>query len=165
EPESGRHLVVARAPGMPLSAHRSDDLDEARLDVHVHVLARGIPAEAARFDLLANALEAADDGGDLVIAEQARAPEPARVGDGARDVLAPELRVDVDARVQPLHGGVDGEGQSPPSCEGHWLRSFRSTRAPIRLPNGRSKFRSRARPGVARARRARRRRVAAKSAD
>ena len=51
KPQIGRDLVVARARGVEAPRRRTDQLGEARLDVHVNVLMFGAIGEAATFDL------------------------------------------------------------------------------------------------------------------
>ena len=56
QPEAhvGRDLVVARAAGVQALAGIADELDQARLDVQVHVLEVDLPVELAALDLLAD---------------------------------------------------------------------------------------------------------------
>ena len=51
ETEIGRHLVVARAPGVQTARGFADDLLQAGLDIHVDVFQRGRELEAAALDL------------------------------------------------------------------------------------------------------------------
>ena len=52
-----RDLVVARASGMELAAHRAGDLDEAALDVHVDVFELAPEGEAPALELGPHRLE------------------------------------------------------------------------------------------------------------
>ena len=51
EPEIGRHLVVARAPGVQPTCRRPDQFREPALDIHVNVLERALEIERAAGDL------------------------------------------------------------------------------------------------------------------
>ena len=53
----GGDLVVARSPGVQLAAQRADELDEPRLDVHVHVFERRVPLHLALAHFAAHLLE------------------------------------------------------------------------------------------------------------
>ena len=57
----GGHLVVARAAGVELLSRLSDPLGERRLDVHVNVLERRGPPEAAGFDVGLDSAKSAHD--------------------------------------------------------------------------------------------------------
>jgi hypothetical protein len=75
----GGHLVVARAGGVELAAHGTDELGEPPLDGHVDVLVVVRHDEAVALDLLAHRLEPALDLLDVVVADDAAAREHARV--------------------------------------------------------------------------------------
>ena len=58
EREVRRDLVVAAAAGVEAPGHRPDQVAQARLDVHVHVLEARVEGELAPLDLPADALRA-----------------------------------------------------------------------------------------------------------
>jgi hypothetical protein len=63
------HLVVARAPRVQLLAGVADQGREARLDVHVHVLALDFPGEFAAGDFLGHRARPSLDRRELAGAE------------------------------------------------------------------------------------------------
>src|SRR5690606_8514710 len=119
QPQVGGHLIVARACSVQLSPDLSYDFGQTRLDVHVDVLFLRIPHESAALDLLGYLLQTAHELFGFARADDSRPRQPFGVGDRAVDVFAPELRVDVDALVQALHGAVDRCGQAPTARDAH----------------------------------------------
>ena len=101
----GGHLVVARAPRVELAPQRPADLDETRLDVHVHVFERRVPLHGAARRPRARTCSrpAIICASSLVVRTPARS-RALRVGDRAADVVFGERLVDVDARRKAQHG-------------------------------------------------------------
>ena len=52
EADVGRHLVVARAPGMQAFARVADAVGQAFFDVHMHIFQRRIPDEFTARDFI-----------------------------------------------------------------------------------------------------------------
>ena len=100
------HLVVARAGGVELPAHRPDDLGEAPLDSHVDVLVVFEDQEAVVLDLVADGLEAALDLLEVVIPDDSAAGEHARVGERLLEVVRRQPVVEGDRRVERLEERV-----------------------------------------------------------
>ena len=81
EPQAyvGGDLVVAAAGGVEFYARLADLADQRRLDVHMDVLASGIPLELARFDLAFDGAQAPLDLCGFRFGEQADSCQPFRV--------------------------------------------------------------------------------------
>ena len=103
EPDVGRDLIVARAPGVQALAGIAGELDQARLDVEVHVFEIDAPPEVSALDLLADGGEAALDGGKVGRRDHLRVGQHRRVRKAAGDVGAPEPLVERDAGRVTLH--------------------------------------------------------------
>ena len=73
EPLVQRDLVVARAAGVELAAHRPRQLGEAALDVEVDVLQLAPEGEAPVLELGPHRVEPREQGGQLRLGEEARA--------------------------------------------------------------------------------------------
>ena len=87
QPDVGGDLIVARAAGVQSLADVSNDLDEAGLDVHVHVFARHGPFECTVVDFLVNGVQAVDDHAAFVAGKHADVRQHAGVSDGALNVV------------------------------------------------------------------------------
>ena len=83
----GGHLVVARARGVELPAHRPGDLGQAPLDRHVHVLVAGSHLEAVLVDLLAHLGQAALERGQVLLRDDPAARQHARVRERLLEVV------------------------------------------------------------------------------
>ena len=104
--EVSRDLVVAAAPGVQLPGHGPDDLEQAPLDVRVHVLERRIEHQGPALQLLRDLLQTLHQGLGLAWRHDLLAAQHARVGDAAPHVLAEQLPVHMDRGREALHGRV-----------------------------------------------------------
>ena len=95
EPHVGGHLVVAAAGGVKPGGG-GHTLRQRLLDVHVHVLQPGIPAEPARFDLAQDFIQPRADGVAVFFGDEAGVREHGRVGLAAGDVKRREAAVERD---------------------------------------------------------------------
>ena len=96
----GRHLVVARAPGVQTLAGIAHQFGQALFDVQVHVFEVEQPLELPGFDLAADLGHAALDVGAVLRADDALRGQHLGVGQRALDV---EQR---QALVEEYGGGV-----------------------------------------------------------
>ena len=111
EAKIGGHLVVARPAGMELLARFADPLGERGLDVHVDVLERRGPLEAAGFDIRLDPAEAGHDGIPLVRLDDPDLGEHGGVRYGPRDVLPVEPPVEIDRCRERFHRGIGRLGE------------------------------------------------------
>src|SRR5258706_11506877 len=124
EQEVGRDLVVAAAAGVQLPGNRPDDLEQAPLDVRVHVLERGVEREAAALELLRDLLEPLHELLGLARLENPLAAQHARVSDAAAHVLAEQRAVDVHGGREALHACVGRLREAPaPGFPGRGART------------------------------------------
>ncbi len=107
-----RDLIVARASGMELAAHRAGDLDEAALDVHVDVFELAPEGEAPALELGPHRLEPPLDGRALRGVDQARPLEGARPRRAAADVVRPEPAVEGKRGGEGLGGGIGARAEA-----------------------------------------------------
>ena len=121
EPEVGGHLVVATASGVELAADRTDPLRQPLLEVHVDVLERDGPLDAAPLDVGDQVPQPLDERDRLVGSDDALLPQHGGVGDRALEVLERHRAVDVDRGVERLHELVGrlGEAAAPHAVGAH----------------------------------------------
>src|SRR5690606_19121960 len=115
-PEEGGHLVVAGAARAQLAAQvGAEALQEAAFQGRVHVLVGDGAGEGAVGDVRLQPVEAGDHAGQLVLGEQSRGVQNARVGAGTGDVVRRQAPVEVDGRGQFRQGlgGTVGETAAP----------------------------------------------------
>ncbi len=92
EPQVRGHLVVARAPGVQLSADRTDPSRECHLEVEVHVLELRVPGERARGrSRRVWCVRPSSSARDSSARQQPRSLQPVDVRDRALDVIEREL--------------------------------------------------------------------------
>ncbi len=96
----GRHLVVARAPGVQLAGQRADLFAEQPLDRHVDVLVGGLEGEARLADPRPHVLQAGFDPLQLVVVEHAELAQRPRVRLRLVDVVRGQPRVELDRAVE-----------------------------------------------------------------
>ncbi len=118
EPQVGRDLVVARAPGVQLSGHGADAVGQGRFEVEVDVLERGVPIDRAGGDRLGEPVQATDELIDLVVGQQAGACQPADVRDRTRDIVGGELAIELD-RAREIGHPLVVLFAEPPAPEPH----------------------------------------------
>ena len=132
EPLVERDLIVAGAARMELASHRPRQLDEPALDVHVDVFELPSEREAAALDLGADGGQSLDDRGELGLADQRRAPERARPGRAAFEVIRPEAAVEGQRRGERFRGGIRPLGEAPGPGLARGLSAGRGHEAPAR---------------------------------
>ena len=152
EPHPGirRHLVVAGPTRVQLARDRTDHLPESSLVGGVDVLVSVLHLERVGGPLLGNLPEALDEGIALVVGDDARLSERARVAHAAADVLLRHAAVEGQGLVELLHQRVDvlGEAASPQLL---LLGRHRDeTRASARRGRGRGAACARGEPGAGR---------------
>ena len=96
----GGDLVVARATGVQLAGHRADQFGQAPLDCRVDVFVAGLEGKGTGLKLDPYLLQAGDQLVALLGRDQARARQPAGVGDAALDVGAVQAPVKADRVVK-----------------------------------------------------------------
>lgn len=84
------HLVIAGTGRVQLGAGRADAAGQLALNVHVHVLQLPAPGEVACLNVLQDVLQAAFNGVELLLRQQACLELCPRMGDGSGNVLAEE---------------------------------------------------------------------------
>jgi hypothetical protein len=102
EPQVGRDLVVARAARVQALPGLARELDQAPLDVAMHVLVRLGPLKRAGLDLGADLREPLLDLREIGLADHAGRGEHAGVGEGGLDVVRGEPAVVGDRRGETL---------------------------------------------------------------
>ncbi len=112
QPEVQGHLVVARAAGVELAAHRSHQGREAAFNVHVHVFQGRVPGERAGLDLGEHGVQTLDERGGLVPGDDPLGGQHAGVGLGPGDVLGVQPVVETHRLGVALHQGVGGRGEA-----------------------------------------------------
>ena len=121
EPQAhgGGHLVVAAAAGVELGGGGRAPAQRV-LDVHVHVLERGVPREGSGLNFGENGVEAAHDGIALGGGEQAGLGEHFRVGLRTGDVERREPAVEGNrlAELQHQRGRAGREAPAPRRLRG-----------------------------------------------
>ena len=117
ERQVGRHLVVARAPGVQLAADRAGELGQPALDRHVDVLVGVAELELPALELRGDRVEAGQQRVALVAVEDAaarcRPPTCARepsMSSGQRRTVEADRRV--QAREQRVLG-LEKRGMAP----------------------------------------------------
>ncbi len=105
------HLVVARAGGVQPPAGLADQLRQAALDGHVHILVVLVDLEAPLLDLLLHLGQAALDGLQVLVADDSLPGQHPGVGDRSPDVLRRQAEVEPHRRVQGLEQGILRVGQ------------------------------------------------------
>src|SRR5574337_1593178 len=103
QPDVGRDLVVAAAPGVQPLARVADELRQPGLDVQVHILEFELPLEAAGLDLARDLLQAAPDVGQVLRADDVLGGQHLGVRQAAVDVGTPQPPVEADARGVAMH--------------------------------------------------------------
>ena len=126
QPQVGRHLVVARAPGVQLLAERADLGHQQRLDVHVHVLESGVELRRPGIELLPHRVQTRQQGVPLRPVEHPRPLQTADVRLRAPDVERVQLGVDMERRGEVLHRAVGRPGEAPAPGFWHRIRHRRS---------------------------------------
>src|SRR5215475_524820 len=106
-------LVVARAPGVELAAHRAGELDEPALDVHVDVLELPAEGEAPALQLGPHQTQAVLDGPTFRLVDQSRALEGVGPGDGAPDVMRPKAAIEGEGGGERFRSGVGTRAEAP----------------------------------------------------
>ena len=104
KPHVQRHLIVAAARRMELSAGGPDQLRQAPLDIHVNIFVGLRELELTAVDLALNRLEAADDLARIAGWNNALFREHFRVRDTAHNVMAVKPRIDLDRRGKSFDG-------------------------------------------------------------
>ena len=102
----GGDLVVARTRRVQALAGVARKLDQAALDVAVHVFVFDRPGELAGADLGAHLRQRAFDGFQVCAPDHAAGREHARMGKRARNVVQGEPFVERDRGGEALHEGV-----------------------------------------------------------
>ena len=87
QPQIGRDLIVATAPGVEPAAGVADLVDEPRLDVHVDVLERLVPGQLAGREPSLDAAEPVHDRACVGLGDEPAGREHLGVRDRARDVV------------------------------------------------------------------------------
>ena len=115
-----RDLVVAAARRVQRAADRTGALGEHALDCGVHVLGIRRPREAARDDLVADALELAHERARIGLADDALPAQHSRVRDAPPHVVAGEKgHQPVDRRQRVAAGRGQQRHLAGPAQEGH----------------------------------------------
>ena len=153
EGDVGRDLVVARAPGVELAAHRPGDLGDPPLDRHVDVLVVGREREAVLAELGGDLVERRVQGVELAVVEHPGEKQRPRVRLRLAHVLGPEALIELDRRVQPVKERVLGFAEARHRAD---LRVQPQAEARARSRTSSTAMASRGRPAAARRRRDRR---------
>ena len=122
-PKVQGHLVVAAAGGVEPLAGVADPGGEQRLHIHVDVLVVGGKFHLPRLDVRQDALEPVDDGGGVLLRDDAAVGQHLGVGHGAGDVFPVQPLVEADGGIELVHQlvGVFLKASSP---KFHHVRSF-----------------------------------------
>ncbi len=110
---------------MELARHRANQLLQPRLHRHVDVFVFAAELEAPSVDLIADSIQALDDGLGLFVRENAHGAEHVGMGLACADVFGVEAPVDMEGGVDLLHdlGGLRLKAPAPHFVCGH-LVSF-----------------------------------------
>ncbi len=100
EPEVGRHLVVAAAPGAELAAERAEPLDQAALQRGVHVLVGRRRREVPAGDVALEPVEGLHHLRELVVVQQPGPVQDAGVGPRRGQVVRRQPPVEVHRQGQ-----------------------------------------------------------------
>ncbi len=98
---------------MQLLAHIPDTVRQACFNVHVHVFERGGPGEVATLDIHEDVLQAAHNGGALLVGQDAHVRQHARMGDGAGDVMLVQSPIEIHRGGVLLGEAVRGLFEAP----------------------------------------------------
>ena len=114
EPHVGGHLVVAAAGGVK-SGGGGHTLRQRLLDVHVHVLQPGTPAEPPRFNFAQDFIQPRTDGVAVFFGDEADVREHGGVGLAALNVKNGEAPVERHRLAELQHecGRLPGETSTP----------------------------------------------------
>src|SRR5690606_30689128 len=115
----GGNLIIARPSGVELAAHGSDDLGQACFDIHVHVFAHRIPNELSSLNLPGDLVESGDDALRFLLRDDAGTRQAASVRLRTFDVDLPQGRIHCNARIELLHGIIDGLREATSASDTH----------------------------------------------
>ena len=97
QPQVGRHLIVAAAPGSQLAAERAEPLEQPAFERGVDVLVLDRRAESACGDVGFEPVERTEERLQLVLGQQPRAMQHPGMGPAARDVVRRQPPVELNA--------------------------------------------------------------------
>ena len=112
EPEIGRHLIIARAPGVQPPGRFADDFLQPSLDVHMDVFELSPECEKTLSDLFGYRGEAVVDGCRVCFRDDPLLGQHPGMGARAVDILLRHALVDVDRGVDRLHYRVGSAGEA-----------------------------------------------------
>ena len=112
EPEIGRDLVIARAPGVQPPGGFADDFLEPSLDVHMDVFELSPECEKTLSDLFGYRGEAVVDGRRVRLRDDPLLGQHPGMGARAVDILLRHALVDVDRGVDRLHHRIGSAGEA-----------------------------------------------------
>ena len=143
QPEAhvGDDLVVPASARVQLAADRAHELGQSALVGGVDVLIACLGLKGARLPLLVDEPEPVLERLDLLGLEQPRAPERARVGNAALDVLSPHALVVGQRRVELLHERIRLAAEAPAPAQAEADRRDRGNARGAHSARGRGRRR------------------------
>ena len=93
---------------MQLLAGIADAIGERLLDVHVHVFQCDLPLEIACANLIADSVQAVNNGGHFLVGQHAHAPQHGGVRNAALDVVGRQARIKADGLGKGLDQWISG---------------------------------------------------------
>ena len=108
-----RDLIVARAPGVEPPGERPDACLQCRLEVHVDVFQRRIPADRTGLDVGPQRVKARDERRHVLFGEQPGPAQAVHVGYRTRDIVQRQGTVELDRPREVGHSLVGGTAESP----------------------------------------------------